>query len=67
LLFGICGKVAWCEQLVDERLVLTDAVCEHAAMVAIIVETPLDVDSVACCIRDDWLSAPEWAGLVVCW
>ena len=40
LLLGLSRDVARRNQFVDERLVLADAVGEHASVVAIVVDTP---------------------------
>jgi hypothetical protein len=63
--FGFGGKIAWLQKFVDESLILTDAVCEHTTMVAIVVETPLDIYNVASCISNDRLAAPLRTRLVV--
>jgi hypothetical protein len=46
-------------------LILADAICKHATVVAIVVHTPLNVDSVASCVGDDRLRTPSWTWLIV--
>jgi len=46
-------------------LVLADAVREHAAVVAVVVKTPLHVDDVAGLVGRDCSLAPDVARLVV--
>jgi len=55
LLLSFGGQIARGQELVYECLVLADAVCEHAAMIAVVVDTPLDIDRIAGGVRDDWL------------
>lgn len=43
LLLGLSRDVAGGDQLVDELLVLADAVGEHASVVAVVVDAPLSV------------------------
>ena len=47
LFLGFGGQVSRGQELVYERLVLADAVGEHAAVVAVVVDAPLDCDHVA--------------------
>ena len=65
LLLRIGGQIPWCGELVDEGLVLADAVREHAAVVAVVVDTPFHVDDVAGLVGRDGGLAPDVAGLVV--
>jgi hypothetical protein len=65
LLLGFSGKVAWCQELVNESLVLAYPVREHPAMVSVVIQTPLHIDSVACCVGDDRLRAPSRTWLIV--
>ena len=44
LLLGLSRNVARRNQLVDELLVLADAIGEHASVVAVVVNTPLSVE-----------------------
>ena len=37
----------------------------HTAMITVVVHTPLNLDSIAGSVRDDWLRAPAWPRLVV--
>jgi hypothetical protein len=53
------------QEKVNKRLVLADAVREHAAVVAVVVDAPLHLDDVAGGICDDGLVAPVVGGLVV--
>ena len=65
LLLRVGGEVGGVGELVDEGLVLADAVGEHAAVVAVVVDAPLDGDDVARRVGLDDFVAPGLAGLVV--
>lgn len=65
LLLVLCREVVRVQELVDQGLVLADAVGEHAAVVAVIVDAPLHLDHVAGRIGLHDLIAPVVAGLVV--
>jgi len=52
LLFVVGRDIAWSKELVDDGLVLADAVAEHAAVVSVMVHTPLNSDSVASGVGD---------------
>lgn len=45
LLLGLSWDVAGGEELIDELLVLADAVGEHASVVAVVVDAPFPVES----------------------
>lgn len=65
MLFGIGGEVARGQELVDEILVLADAVAEHATMVTVGVNAPLHCDgisSIVCCHRS---ASPSICGPVI--
>lgn len=59
------GQVVGVEKLVDDGLVLADAVGEHASVVAVVVDAPLDVNDIAGFVCRDRGLAPVGAGLVV--
>jgi hypothetical protein len=65
LFLRISGQIPGRGEFVDEGLVLADAVREHAAVVAVVVETPLHIDDVAGLIGRNGGLAPDVAGLVV--
>lgn len=54
--------VAGVQELVDDGLVLADAVGEHAPVVSVVVHTPHNLDLLAGGVRFDHISAP-----VTCW
>lgn len=54
LLLSVCWKISRCQELVDECLVLADAVAEHAAVVAIVVDTPLDINHITTFVCNHW-------------
>jgi hypothetical protein len=53
LFLCVSGEVSWGQKLVDNGLVLTDTPAEHSSMVAIVVNTPLDIHDLARGVRDD--------------
>lgn len=53
------------EELVDDLLLVTNSINEHSAVVAVIVDTPLNFDLLAGLVRGYNLVAPVLAGLVV--
>ncbi len=65
MLLSFGGQVAWIQELIDGGLILAEAVGEHAAVVAVVVDTPLNIDSVAGLVGLDGFLAPVCAGLVV--
>ena len=65
LLLGFGGKISGRDELVDEGLVLTDAVAEHAAVVAVVIDAPLDIDDLASRVGDHGRVAPFCGWLVV--
>ena len=65
LFLGVCGQVIRVQELVDEFLVLADAVGEHASVVPIVVHTPFHLNNFARLVRDDGLLAPRLSRLVV--
>lgn len=65
LLLGICWYVSRSQERVDDVLILADSIAEHASMVAVVVETPLNFNSVSGRVGDDWFGAPISAGIVV--
>lgn len=65
LFLGLGREVRRVQELVDQCLVLTDAVGEHAAVVAVVVDAPLHLDHVAGGVGLHDLVAPAVAGLVV--
>lgn len=64
-LFGLRWKVAWCQELINQGLILAYAVCKHAAMVTVVIDAPLHIYSVASCVCDDGLRSPSWPWLVI--
>lgn len=58
-------QVVGVQELVDEFLVLADAVREHAAVVAVVVDAPLDLNGFTGAVCRDGLFAPVGAWLVV--
>lgn len=65
LLLSFGGKVLRIQELVDYVLILADAIREHAAVVAVVVDTPLDFNNLAGRIGRNRLLAPICAGLIV--
>lgn len=65
LLLSFGGDVVWVKKLVDDALVLTDAIGVHAPMVAVVINAPLDIDNLAGLVGGDGLFAPVGAGPVV--
>lgn len=65
LLLVFSGQVTWVEELVDNTLVLTDPVREHAAVVTVVVDTPLYFNLLARTVGLHSLRAPVSGGLVV--
>ena len=65
LLFLLGGLVVRVEELVHNVLILADAVGEHAAVVAVVVDAPLDVDDLASGVGGDGLGAPGAGGEVI--
>ncbi len=65
LLLRVGGQIARVKELVDELLVLADAVREHAAVVPVVVDAPLDLDDLAGPVGRDGSGAPRGARLVV--
>lgn len=65
LLLGIRGQIPGRDELVDNGLVLADAIGEHAAVVAVVVEAPLYVDDIASLVACDCSLAPDVTRLVV--
>lgn len=65
LLLGVSGKVTWRQEFVDEILVFAYAVAEHAPVVAVVVNAPLNFDNVSGIVGYDWCVAPVGRGLVV--
>lgn len=59
LLLLVGGEIARCEELLDERLILADTVGEHATVVTIVVDAPLDVDGLARRVAGDGRVAPQ--------
>lgn len=58
-------EIARSEELVDQLLVLADTVGEHATVVTVVVNAPLDVDSVASSVRHNRRVTPVGRRLVV--
>lgn len=58
LLLSVGREIARGEELVHEALVLADAVAEHPAVVAIVIDAPLDVDDLARLVHGCGLVAP---------
>lgn len=65
LFFGRRGHVACSDEFVHEGLVLTDAPAEHAAVVAVVVHAPLDVDGLPGCVGGDGCVTPVCGGVIV--
>lgn len=65
LLFGLCGEIAWGYEFVDESLVLAYTICKHAAVVAVIVDAPLDGDDITRLVCGHGFFAPYRAWLIV--
>ncbi|EAW06691.1 Zn(II)2Cys6 transcription factor [Aspergillus clavatus NRRL 1] len=65
LLLLLGGQVAWIEELVHQLLALADPVGEHATMVTVMVDTPLDLDLLTSLEGGNGLVAPVLGGLVV--
>ena len=65
LLLRLGGRVVRLQELVDDLLVLADTVAEHAAVVAVVVETPHHFDLLARLVCLHGLSAPVCRRLVV--
>ena len=65
LLLLLSGEVIRVEELVDNSLVLTDPVGEHAAMVAVVVDTPLHFNLFASTVGLHSIGAPVSGWLVV--
>lgn len=65
-LFFFCrGKISGCQKEVHERLILTDSVSEHSAMIAVVVNAPLDFDYLVCSVTGDYGITPVVSRLVV--
>lgn len=65
LLLRLSRQIRRVEQFVDNALVLADAVAEHAAVVAVVVDAPLHFDLLAGGVGGDWFGTPVVGGLVV--
>jgi hypothetical protein len=65
LLLSLGGDVVWIEELVDNILILTDTVCVHASMVAVVVNAPLYVNNLTRLVGGDGFFAPVGTGLIV--
>ena len=59
------GEVAWCQKLVDEVLILADTIAEHAAVVAVCVDTPLNRDDLTGSVSGNYRCSPYTPRLVV--
>lgn len=65
LLLFIGGEIVRVEELVDDSLVLADAVREHSAVVAVVVDAPLNIDDLAGRVRGYDFVPPVRRWLVV--
>lgn len=65
LLLSLGGNIVGVEKLVDNVLVLANAVGVHATMVTVVVDAPLDVNNLARFISSYRLFAPVCTRLVV--
>lgn len=65
LLLGIGGQVVGVGEEVHEGLVAADTVGEHATVVAVVVDAPLDFDDLVRRVSGHDRLAPVGAGLVV--
>jgi hypothetical protein len=65
LLLSIRREIPRHQELVDERLVLANAVGEHAAVVAVVVNTPLDINHITTFVGDHWCRTPARSRLIV--
>lgn len=65
LLLRLSWQVRRVQQFVNDALVLTDAIAEHAAVVTVVVDAPLHFDLLAGGVGGDWFGAPVTARLVV--
>ena len=65
LLLDIGWEISRSQEFVDKSLILADAVTEHATMVSVVIETPLNVDNVPGRVSDNRCGTPNGARLVV--
>ena len=65
LFLGVGGEVARGRELVHQGLVLADPVREHTAVVAVVVNTPLDVDNLTGRVGRNNRVTPVGARLIV--
>lgn len=65
LLLLVGRGVSWSQEFVDECLVLADTVTEHATMVAVVVDTPLDINDITSLVHRDGLLTPVATGQVI--
>lgn len=65
LLLCFCGEITRLEKLVDNALILADAVGKHTTMIAVGIETPLHVNDVTRIVSYDRGRTPAWTGLIV--
>lgn len=65
LLLLVRGEVAGGGELVNQLLVLTDSIAEHAAVIAVVVDTPLHINSLAGRICRDGGVAPVVRWLII--
>lgn len=65
ILLLLSGEIVRIEEFVDYLLILTDAVTEHPAVIAVVVQTPHYLDLLARFVGLDRLRTPCAARLVV--
>ena len=65
LLFGVGGKVARGQELVDEILVFAYAVAEHSTMVTVVIKAPLHFNDISCCVGYYRRVSPMVVGLII--